>query len=160
MQRYSDLNSLDTRQLLDILHQVSDILFERLAKPEPTESEQRENIAPVSRETSECSLCFNQKHSDVSWDTCRVCRNSWCFVCDSKMIIRALKQHTGVISCPFCRNQACFLFDKTPTEFMTMLEGRIDSAIFDDKISVDEANDLYRMIGKGTRVEVYEEEQM
>lgn len=158
MQHHMDFNSLDTHQLIEILRKVSDTLSERLHKSGPTVPEPREKTISVSRDTTECSLCFTPKDSDISWDTCRVCRNSWCFVCDTKMVIRALKQHMGVISCPFCRNQACFLFHKSPHEYITMLESRIDTALLDDRISIDEANDLYRMIGNGTQVEMYEEE--
>jgi len=73
------------------------------------------------------------------------------------MIIRGIKTDINDVKCPYCRTPTFNLSLEDPRHVIMFLEDEIDDALLSDKINIEDANDLYRMIGNGTQVEVYEE---
>lgn len=78
-------------------------------------------------------------------------------MCDLKLLVSAFKSKTGTFSCPCCRNIDNLFRAVNQSQFLNVLQNRVDKALLDDIISVDEANEIYHLIGNGTKVEVFDE---
>lgn len=130
-----DIDALGTTELYKLLHKIISVLENRTME-------------------SECVICFENKPNG---SMCRVCRNSWCIVCDLKLLVSAFKSKRGTFTCPCCRNVDSLFRDVIPSKYLETIQNRVDKALLDDIINVDEANEIYKMFGNGTKVEVFEE---
>lgn len=136
-----DIETLGTKELYSLLHQVIKTLEER-------------TMTQSTTEVKECAICFETKQSGVA---CKVCKNACCIVCELKLLVSSFKKGNTTYSCPCCREAQPLFKTVVPSQFLNMVQNRVDKALLDDRISVDEANQVYKMIGNGVKVEVYDE---